>query len=366
MTTLTSFDTDNDVPVPPAPPGPAEPRPRTDRFEALDRFRGAALVAMLLHHLSEWLAGDARQVLPGWPAFALTDLSAPAFFVAAGASCSLLVASRRRRGLPVWRIAGLVLRRYGLLVPIGMALGWVLWGDPFAFGVLEAIGVTVVASALLSAVLPGSALAVAALAALMFGVAVERDVTGQTDWLAVELLGGNFPVLTYMGFVLCGMAAVRTGRISDRRWGAGVALAGLGALGAMFVDGVVPSRYPGDIGLVVPGLAGTAVVYALCQRRWPRWLDRFDTVLRRAAAHTFGIFLGHYAIYLGLERTGVLRSVPDPLAVSLAAAVTVTLCLVAPRVPRAPWSLRVGWQRRPARPRPAEEPAVSPGPAPVR
>src|SRR5215204_1792039 len=169
MTTMISSDARDDAEdVVPAPPATEAPTRR--RLDALDRFRGAALVAMLVHHLCEWLGGDARSVLPGWPDFALTDLAAPAFFVAAGASCTLLVESRRRRGLSVLRVAGIVLRRYGLLIPIGMAMDWVLWRDPFTFGVLEALGLTVVVAALIAALLPGSLVTAAAVGALVFGV----------------------------------------------------------------------------------------------------------------------------------------------------------------------------------------------------
>src|ERR687892_1379044 len=78
---------------------PAPARPASARLIALDRLRGLALVAMVVHHLTEWLTGDARAVLPGWRSFTVTDVAAPAFFVAAGASASLFAAGpRRRRG----------------------------------------------------------------------------------------------------------------------------------------------------------------------------------------------------------------------------------------------------------------------------
>src|SRR5918994_1877103 len=270
--------------VPPSTaPGPAATG--TNRLEALDRFRGVALMAMLLHHLCEWLSGDARQVLPGRPSFTLTDVAAPAFFVAAGASCSLLVTGRRRRGASALRIAGVVLRRYGVLVPVGTALAWFLWREPFAFGVLEALGTTVCVAAVLGALLPGGLVGVAATTAMVAGVMVERDVTGQTDWLAVEFWAGNFPAITYLGFVLVGMAAMRSGRFVDRRWVAG------------------------------------------------------------AAVHTFGLFLAHYGIYWLLDLTGLLREVPDVLAVPVAASVAALLCVVAPHLPQLPWSVRTGWRR---------------------
>jgi Heparan-alpha-glucosaminide N-acetyltransferase, catalytic len=332
------------APAPAAAPAPASAP--GGRLDALDRFRGAALVAMLLHHLCQWMTGDARAVLPGWPDFALTDVAAPAFFMAAGASCSLLVASRRRRGLSPVRIAGIVLRRYGLLVPIGMGMHRVLWGPPYSFGVLEALGVTVAVGALVAALLPGGLLTFGAVAALVAGVLVERGVTGQVDWMAVEFWAGAFPVVTYLGFVLVGMVAVRSGRFVDRRWMAGAALLGIGAVLVMLADGLVPARYPGDIGLVLPGLAGSAIAYALCQARWPGSLGGLDRVLRRAAAHTFGIFVSHYGIYWLLDRTGAMGTASGIVAVPVAVVVTVALCLVAPRVPQPPWTPRTGWRPR--------------------
>jgi hypothetical protein len=328
------------------------------RLDALDRFRGAALVAMLLHHLCQWLTGDARAVLPGWPGFALTDVAAPAFFIAAGASCALLVASRRRRGLPPVAVAGVVLRRYGLLIPIGMVLHRIIWGTATSFGVLEALGVTVVVGALVAALLrDGGLLWLAALATLVAGVVVERHVTGGEGWMAAEFWAGTFPVVTYLGFVLVGMAAVRSGRFVDRRWAAGAALAGVAGVVAMLLDGLAPARYPGDIGLVVPGLAGSAVLYALCQGHWPGRLAPLDRVVRRAAAHTFGIFVAHYGMYWLLDRTGLMGTASGAVAVPLAIVVTVTLCLVAPAVPQLPWSLRTG------RRAPGPERGAGPGPA---
>ena len=113
--------------------------PVARRDEALDRLRGVALVAMLVQHLTAWLTGiDARDVLPGWPEFAITDVAAPAFFVAAGMSAALFVRSRRRRGLPDWRIGGQLVRRYGLLVPLGVGLRWALGRSPYGFGAVAA------------------------------------------------------------------------------------------------------------------------------------------------------------------------------------------------------------------------------------
>jgi hypothetical protein len=321
---------------------PLDRRAPVDRSAALDRLRGAALVAMLVHHLTDWLTGDARAVLPGWDAFVVTDIAAVAFFVAAGASMALFVASRRGRGMARWRVSAQVMRRYGLLVPIGLALDWALWRNPAMFGVLEALGVCVVLGAAVVAVVPDRWLPSAAAVAVVVGVSVERLLAGSGAWIAQEVLAGKFPLVTYLGFVLVGAAAARTGRYRDRGWVAGAALGLTAATVVLVVGGVEPDRYPGDVRYVVPGLAGTAVAYAAAQAPWQRWLAPLDRVVRRAAAHTLGIFVAHYLVYGALRQAGLLGDLPGVAAVPIAVAVTVFACLVAPRVPQLPWSLRTG------------------------
>lgn len=328
----------------------ALPRPATApaRHDALDRLRGAALVMMLVHHLVEWLTGDARAVLPGWPSFAVTDVAAVAFFVAAGASMALFVASRRHRVVSRGRVAAQVLRRYGLLVPIGVALDWLLWRDPSMFGVLEALGLAVVLGAAVAALVPARWLPVAALATLVAGMTAEWLAGGHTAWVAREVVAGKFPLVTYVGFVVVGAAVVRAGRHVDRRWTAVAAAVGAAGTLALAVGGVAPDRYPGGVRFVLPGLAGTAIVFALAQIRWwPGPAAVLDRVVRRAAAHTLGIFVAHYAIYGLLRDRGLLGDVRGAVAVPAAVAVTATICLLAPRVPRPPWSLRTGRLRRP-------------------
>jgi uncharacterized membrane protein len=338
-------------------------RAPADRSAALDRLRGAALVAMVVHHLTDWLTGDARAVLPGWPSFVVTDVAAVAFFVAAGASMALFVASRRGRRMSRGRVAAQVLRRYGLLVPIGLALDWLLWRSPTMFGVLEALGVCVVLGAAVAAAVPTRLLPAVAGATLVAGIVVERLAGGSGAWLAREVLAGKFPVVTYLGFVLVGVAAARTGRYRDPRWVARVTLAAVAATVALVAAGLVPDRYPGDVRFVVPGLAGTAAVYALGRLPWHRALAALDRVLRRAASHTLGIFVAHYVLYAAFRHTGVLGTVPGAVAVPAAVATSVTACLLAPRVPQPPWSLRTGFRsvRPPARQGPAPTPAA-PGP----
>jgi hypothetical protein len=319
------------------------------RMLGLDRLRGLALVAMVVHHMTDWLTGDARAVLPGWSSFAVTDVAAPAFFVAAGASASLFVAARRRRGMTRPRAAAEVLRRYGLLVPIGVGFDWLLWRHPTMFGVIEALGVTVVVGAALAIAVGPRLPPIVAAGVLVAGMVAEWAVSGVGGWWADELVAGKFPAVTYLGFVLVGMAAVRTGRFADRRWGLTAAALGAGAMTLLLALSVTPDRYPGGVAFVVPGLAGTALLYALAQCGWPTWLGAASRLIQSAAAHTLGIFLAHYVVYYVLvDRTGVARTVPGAVAVPIALLTAVALAAVAPRVPQPPWSLRTGRRRRPA------------------
>jgi peptidoglycan/LPS O-acetylase OafA/YrhL len=337
------------------------PGPSSDaRILALDRLRGLALVAMVVHHLTEWLTRDARAVLPGWSSFSVTDVAAPAFFVAAGASASLFVAARRRRGMTRPRVAAEVLRRYGLLVPIGLTLDWLLWRHPTMFGVIEALGVTVVAGAALAVAVGSRWLPMLAAVTLAAGMLAESAVTGNGGWWADEVVAGKFPAVTYLGFVLVGMAVVRTGRFADRRWGATAAALAVAALVLLLAVGVTPDRYPGGLAFVVPGLAGTALVYALAQCDWPTWLGPADGLVQAAAAHTLGIFLAHYAVYYVLvDRTGISGTVPGAVALPAALLTAVALAAIAPRVPQPPWSLRTGRRRRPSPEPAAGEAAVT-------
>ena len=53
------------TPTPRAPAPDRQTPSGVGRILALDRLRGLALVAMVVHHMTEWLTGDARAILPG-------------------------------------------------------------------------------------------------------------------------------------------------------------------------------------------------------------------------------------------------------------------------------------------------------------
>ena len=310
---------------------------------------------MLVHHLTGWFGTDGRAVLPGWEGLAVTDVAAVAFTVALGASVPMLLASRARRGQHGWRLAATVARRYGLLIPIGVALRSVLGFDLGSVGVLETLGVCALVTALAVNVAP-RALPVVAVATLLAAPAAERAGRGAEPWLVEAALTGTFPLVAYVGFALVGAAAVP---LLGGRWERPAALVasvvGVAWTSGMVLLGDLPDRYPGDASFLVPGLTGTALL--LLAVTSPRLDDagRLGSIIRRAGAHTFGIFIGHYGVYLALRETGQLHGLGDGAALVVSAITAVGFAVAAARMPTLPWSPRTGWARR----RPAAARAVA-------
>lgn len=309
------------------------------RLLALDRLRAVALLLMLVHHFTGWFHGDPRGVLPGWDGFVVTDLAAPAFTVAAGVSGVLLAESRRRAGR---RVVPTVLRRYGLLLPIAVALNWFLFGDATGWGVLHVLGVAVVLSTLLAGRLPAPLVGALAAAALVAGPRIVEVAPEH------PILGVGFPLVIYVGFALVGAAGARLVLAGDGdRAAEALLLGGLLTLvvAATTAAGIPPDRHPGTLrGFVIPGLAGTLVLYgALARVRVPKL---FEGVLQEAARHTFGIFVGHYLIWWSLDRLGLLPALDAVPAMALAIAATVAVTLASAVVPPLPWSPRTGRRRQ--------------------
>lgn len=317
------------------------------RLDGLDRLRGAALALMLVHHLVGWYGRNAREVIPGWDGFALTDVAAPAFTITLGASVPLLLASRRRRGLGGMAIARVALRRYGLLVPIGIGLRAAVGFDLARTGVLETLGVSALVTAVVvSLTSPRLRWLIGGLT-LAAAPVVERVAADRTDWLSSHVLSGTFPLVTYVGLALIGAAAVGVLERGERRALAAVAAsAGVAWTAILLLLGNEPDRYPGDTSFLVPGITGTLLLYVAVTGRWFDDSRRMGRLLQRAGAHTFGVFLGHYGIYVALREMRLLHDAPAPIALAAALATTASLAWVAPRVPELPWSPRTGWNPR--------------------
>jgi hypothetical protein len=295
---------------------------------------------MLVQHFTDWLAGDARRILPGWRWFVVTDLAAPAFAVAAGASLQLFVAKRRAQGVDGAPLHTDVLRRYGLLIPIGAALGLVVFRNPWGFGVLEALGVGALVAYVAGRRLSPVAVGAVAVAFLLADNVVGHLVTGwDRHTYAYHVLHGTFPVTTYTGFVLVGFVGAAALRGRDRPKAAlvgGLALAA--ATCFMAAAGAVPDRYPATPAFVVPALGGTLLLYALVARWSP------GRLVESASTHTLGVFLGHYAVLLAARWW--VPDLPAGAGLAVAVALTAAFALAAPWMPTPGWSLRKGRQPR--------------------
>lgn len=288
---------------------------------------------MLLHHFTKWLAGDPRHILPGWEGFAVTDLAAPAFAAAAGASAWLFAEGRILRGESRARVLATVARRYGLLIPIGILLQTWTSNDPWDWGVLQTLGAGVFLTVLLTRWLPPLPLAVAALAV---GPVVEHHFAGRPGYLA-EILGSTFPLVTYTGFALFGAAGARL-LVRNQDRGKQALVAGLVLVEVALVLGQAPDRYPGDASFVLPGLAGTLLLFGI--------VDRWQALPRSLGNHTLGIFLAHYVAFYAINHYGLRESLSPATAVLTGVVAITFFAVVAPHVPPLPWSPRTGWRRQ--------------------
>jgi hypothetical protein len=291
---------------------------------------------MLMHHFTKWMAGSPRHILPGWEGFAVTDLAAPAFATAAGASAWLFAEGRMLKGDSRLRVTATVARRYLLLIPTGIALQWWTAHTPWDWGVLQTLGAGVFLAVLLTRVAPPAPLA---LVALVTGPLLEHHFAGRPGYIA-EMFGSTFPLVTYTGFALAGAAGARLLVRNDQRTKQAL-IAGLLLVELALVLGQAPDRYPGDVTFVIPGLAGTLLLFGI--------VDRWRALPRSLGNHTLGIFLAHYVAFWAIDRWG-LRETFSPLTAVLTGVAAITLLgLVAPHVPSLPWSPRTGWRRRPVR-----------------
>jgi hypothetical protein len=301
---------------------------------AIDRLRAVALVLMLVHHFTKWLAGDVHGIIPGWDGMVITDLAAPTFAIAAGASAVLYA---KLKHPPVTTI----LRRYGLLVPIGMLLQWLFTSHvPFDWGVLQALGIGVTISTLLAmAVRSPAVVAGFTTVAFVAGPIVEHAAEGHPGRVA-DALGGVFPIVTYAGFALAGaLGGMLLVRNPERGWHALVAGGAFLAVTLLLLQlGMPPDRYPGGATFIIPGLAGTLLLFGA--------LDRWRVLPDALGKHTLGIFLSHYAISWLITEWGWRSSLSPRDALLVALFFTAAFAVIAPRVPPLPWSPRMGWRPR--------------------
>lgn len=285
-------------------PGTAPPAAGS-RFEGLDRLRGLALGAMLVHHLLSWTGGDeqVRRLLAVADGMNATDLAAPAFALAAGASVSL--STRRVAGRP-GALRG-ALRRWAGIFAWGVAVSFALDGAIDGLGVLEILAL--VGAALAVAVATGDgrphplrwALAATALAAAALP-SIEA-ATGRGG-ITENLLAGRFPLVSYLALGAAGAAVADTlGGREQRVRLLALAAGGAAAAAALQAAGATvwpPDRTPGGLPLIVPGIvASVAAWWGLSLLR-----GRVGDVLAHAGRRTLEVFVAHYGIRVVLNAGG--------------------------------------------------------------
>lgn len=351
-----------DSPVAPSRPPEDLPAPAKTpvRLAGLDRLRGLALLMMLVHHFTAWLTARPREVLPGFDGLAFTDLAAPAFAVTAGASMALFVGRADRKGMGTAELSGQVLRRYGALIPSGMLLTLVALSNLFYFSVLDALGWSALVAYLVVRFV--STPAVRAAVAITLFVA-SSEVAGivehaiDNDYV-VNAFTGKFPVLEYAGFALVGaLAAPYLARMSRSEVTLTAAVSVAIASLATLVVGA-PDRYPGGLAFVIPGLAGTAVMYA-AMVLWnpPGFLERAMVV---AGVRSLGIYVSHYGLYMSLRATGLQETLHPIPALFIALVLTGAVVVAALVLPPLPISIRKGSTRRRGEVRSQEADRVGP------
>jgi hypothetical protein len=304
------------------------------RFAGLDRLKGIALWAMLLHHCLMWMVGDARSKLGGEDGLAITDLAAPMFAVATGAGAELLSRRIRSRGGTGTLRA---FARWWFIGACGVGLSAVIDHQIDSVGVLETLaicGAVVTAVALLAR---PSALAWA------FG-AVGLTAISLPAIHAAEAAGGwwerafaeSFPIASYLAMALAGAAvSAGLGRRERHVFLARLALAGMAGLAVLVVAGVgvwPAERYPSGPAFIVPGVVVTVAVWAVAAGLQTRPVV---SALERAGQRTLLVYVAHYALRVVLDLGGWWAALDGPgwtaAAVGLAAGIAALSALPARR-----------------------------------
>lgn len=283
---------------------------------------------MLVHHLLSWTGGDeqVRRLLAVSGGMNATDLAAPAFALAAGASASL--AGRRNAGRPGELRA--VLRRWAGIAAWGVAISFVLDGHLDAIGVLEILAI--VGAALSVGVAVGDhrphPVGWAVLAAGLAAAALPSiEATTGDGGIAEALFAGRFPVVSYLALGAAGAAVADLlgAREARARLAALTAATALATLVLHLVGVTVwpPDRTPGGLPLIVPGVVATVAVWTVATVL----RGRVAEVLARAGRRTLEVFIAHYAIRIVLNAGGWTGELQGPgwaiAAVALAVAVVV-------------------------------------------
>lgn len=280
------------------------------RWHSLDVLKGVALWAMIAHHFQKWTGGEVSERFIGFETFVVTDLAAPVFAVALGAT-AMVVGARTATWtdlrVPTWRWAQVLL--------LGLAIDVVMDGTIESRGVLPTLAILglVVTLAAAAGVRRPWAWWAAAGSCVVAAVPATRIVGDAAAW---HLLNGPFSVVVYGVFAASGAAvAAHNLERPERslplvRATVGVLVAGLVAAaiagGAVAPEGIwAPARYPGHLGFTLWGLVGSFVVWAIVRRALPAGTTLGDAAAR-AGRRTLVVFGAHLVVRFALHRAGLL------------------------------------------------------------
>jgi hypothetical protein len=308
----------------------------SQRFAGLDRLKGVALWAMLLHHVLMWMVGDARAKLGGARSgIAATDLAAPMFAVAAGAGAALLARRIRADG---GAGTARMLRRWAVIGAWGVVLGTVVDHEIDSVGVLETLAVCGAAVSLVALFVAPGPVAWVALGSVLTAVSlpVIRWADAAGGWWE-RTFADSFPVVSYLAMATFGAAVAGYLGAGERRPAlvrlVAVTAGTLAIVAVLGIDiGVLPvSRYPSGPAFVVPGVAATIALWALLAHLRPGVVVRG---MERAGQRTLVVYVAHYGLRIVLDLGGWWASLRGPgwtaAAVAIAVAMAVLSALPAP------------------------------------
>ncbi|HSM91395.1 MAG TPA: heparan-alpha-glucosaminide N-acetyltransferase domain-containing protein [Anaeromyxobacteraceae bacterium] len=324
------------------------------RIPALDAARALGVAAMVAGHTLDALLAPALRAHPAVVAYwKARGFTAPVFIAVAGWAVSAAI---QRSGARGWAIPASRARRAALLVAIGTLLYWPGWGldallhgdaGVFAhlvsFGVLHTIGLSILATALLFAALPGRRERLLALAAsALLAVALGMRPAGSPDGLAAialeQAIGGTspFPLFPWMAYFFAGAAVgllVVDGGRREAAWLGGIGAAIVGATCWTGV-GTMPFNDP----VLVVYRIGVFLLLIAALSRVPAAAAARLAPLGRAS---LGVYAIHVPIVYGWStHPGLAARIGQRLGVGeglLVAAVVLLFSLAAQRVLKDAW-----------------------------
>jgi len=306
-------------------------RPTTGRIDCVDAARGVAVVAMLAANLVNVFFEDIPPVLAHNQGNSLRffDLPAPAFQLLVGVSLPLFLASRAKAGRSAAEARRDAMRRYAMLVLLGIALDCAgrLTLVP-QWGVLQTLGLGGMVATLLATASDRTVVAVSLALLAVF-------VTGSSG----EVHGGPFAAFAFVPLTLLGLVVGRAlGRMPRRAfaiWSTWVAAAAFASALALFHAGIRFNKIHGSSSFVLLAAAASTALLAVAatgdeaQHGHPRWLL---LVGRNALTAWVMLYvLVYYPAWIVVPSWGRLALAPGAVAV---ATTTAAICMTTVRLGR--------------------------------